>query len=145
MIRLDAEVWLDTGRGVDRPPERRSVGLVFQEYALFPHMSVALNVRYGARDRARPAELLERLRIGHLADASPAEISGGERQRVALARALARDTASSSSTSRSPPSTRIRGTPCAASFEGFSPGCGCPPSSSRTTSRTPRRWPTWSA
>ncbi|HET9243171.1 MAG TPA: ABC transporter ATP-binding protein [Gaiella sp.] len=91
VVRFGEEVWLDTGRGIDRPPERRSVGLVFQEYALFPHMSVAQNVRYGARNRGRPVELLERLRIGHLADASPAEISGGERQRVALARALARD------------------------------------------------------
>ena len=91
VVRLGAEVWLDTERGVDRPPERRSVGLVFQEYALFPHMSVAQNVRYGARDRGRSEELLERLRIGHLANAAPDEISGGERQRVALARALARD------------------------------------------------------
>jgi molybdate transport system ATP-binding protein len=91
VVRLDSEVWLDTGRGIDRPPERRSVGLVFQEYALFPHLNVAQNVRYGAHNRRRPDELLERLRIGHLANAAPDEISGGERQRVALARALARD------------------------------------------------------
>ena len=68
-VALDEEVWLDTSRGVDLPPERRSVGLVFQEYALFPHMTVRANVGYGARRSDRVDELLERLRIGHLADA----------------------------------------------------------------------------
>ena len=70
-------------------PDERRVGLVFQEYALFPHLTVRQNVAY-----ARPArvdELLERFRISHLAKARPGELSGGERQRVALARALARD------------------------------------------------------
>ncbi|HZO50403.1 MAG TPA: ABC transporter ATP-binding protein [Gaiellaceae bacterium] len=87
-IALGAERWLDSAAGVDLPPERRSVGIVFQEYALFPHMTVRANVRFGGRDRAD--ELLERLRIGHLASAYPGQLSGGERQRVALARALAR-------------------------------------------------------
>jgi molybdate transport system ATP-binding protein len=73
------------------PPERRRVGLVFQDYALFPHLDVRGNVAYGGR--ARVDELLERLRIAHLARERPAELSGGERQRVALARALARDPA----------------------------------------------------
>jgi molybdate transport system ATP-binding protein len=71
------------------PPERRRVGLVFQDYALFPHLDVLGNVAYGGR--ARAPQLLERLGIGHLAAARPAQLSGGERQRVALARALARD------------------------------------------------------
>jgi molybdate transport system ATP-binding protein len=83
------EVWLDTKVGRSLPPERRSVGLVFQDYALFPHMSVAENVAYGGR--ARAAELIERFGLAQLARARPAELSGGERQRVALARALARD------------------------------------------------------
>jgi len=70
------------------PPERRSVGFVFQDYALFPHLSVEQNVRFGAeRDRS---DVLERLGIEHLRRARPRELSGGERQRVALARALAR-------------------------------------------------------
>jgi molybdate transport system ATP-binding protein len=69
------------------PPERRRVGFVFQDYALFPHLSVRGNVAY-----AGPVgDLLERFRIAHLADARPRELSGGERQRVALARALARN------------------------------------------------------
>jgi molybdate transport system ATP-binding protein len=68
------------------PPERRSVGFVFQDYALFPHLSVRGNVAFAGP----PGEVLERLGIEHLADARPRELSGGERQRVALARALAR-------------------------------------------------------
>ena len=83
--------WLDTASGVDLPPERRSVGLVFQEYALFPHLTVAANVEFAGRGRAE--ELLERFGIAGLAHARPADLSGGERQRVALARALARDPA----------------------------------------------------
>ncbi len=88
-IELGSAVWLDTTRGVDLPPEERSVGLVFQDYALFPHLSVEQNVAFARRAPAMP--LLERLGILHLAAARPAEISGGERQRVALARALARE------------------------------------------------------
>jgi ABC-type sulfate/molybdate transport systems ATPase subunit len=69
------------------PPERRRVGFVFQDYALFPHLSVRANVAF-----AGPVgNLLERFRIDHVADQKPEELSGGERQRVALARALARD------------------------------------------------------
>jgi molybdate transport system ATP-binding protein len=83
--------WFDAARGIDVPPERRRVGLVFQEYALFPHLDVSGNVAFGARDRAVVPGLLERLRIAELARARPADLSGGERQRVALARALARE------------------------------------------------------
>jgi ABC-type sulfate/molybdate transport systems ATPase subunit len=90
-VTLRDGVWLDTAQGICLPPERRSVGLVFQEYALFPHLSVERNVAFGGRERA--AELLDRFRIAHLAKARPADLSGGERQRVALARALARDPA----------------------------------------------------
>ena len=89
-IALDGEVWLDTDRGVDVPPERRSVGLVFQEYALFPHLSVRRNVAFGGASTAEVDEFLERFGIAALAAVRPDSISGGERQRVALARALAR-------------------------------------------------------
>jgi molybdate transport system ATP-binding protein len=90
-VALGDEVWLDTEAGVWLEPDRRSVGLVFQEYALFPHLSVAGNVGFGGR--ARVSELLERFRIAHLAKVKPDDLSGGERQRVALARALAREPA----------------------------------------------------
>ncbi len=90
-IALAETVWFDRARRVDLAPERRSVGLVFQEYALFPHMSVRDNVAFAGRDRADA--LLQRLGIADLSRARPAAISGGERQRVALARALARDPA----------------------------------------------------
>jgi molybdate transport system ATP-binding protein len=90
-VEANGTVWFDRERGIDLPPERRSVGLVFQDYLLFPHMTVAENVAFGGRERAFPT--LERLGISELADARPRELSGGERQRVAIARALARDPA----------------------------------------------------
>jgi molybdate transport system ATP-binding protein len=90
-IALGAEPWLDTTRGIDLPPERRSVGYLFQEYALFPHLDVTGNVLFGARPGTAVGELLERFRIQHLAKARIRDLSGGERQRVALARALAHD------------------------------------------------------
>jgi putative spermidine/putrescine transport system ATP-binding protein len=78
------------------PPYERNVNTVFQDYALFPHMTVAQNVAYGPRvrgvapaDRARRArEMLELVQLGALGERRPAELSGGQRQRVALARAL---------------------------------------------------------
>jgi len=89
-VTAGGETWLDSDRGVDLPPEQRSVGMVFQEYALFPHLSVRGNVEFGRRGQAG---LLERFGLAALADAKPRELSGGERQRVALARALAPDPA----------------------------------------------------
>jgi molybdate transport system ATP-binding protein len=88
-ITYGDEAWLDTARKIDRRPEERRVGLVFQEYALFPHLSVRANVAYAGKTRVD--ELLERFGIAHLSEARPEALSGGERQRVALARALARD------------------------------------------------------
>ena len=88
-IALDGEAWVDVARVICLEPNERRVGLVFQDYALFPHLSVRANVAYGGRERVD--ELLERFRISHLGKARPRELSGGERQRVALARALARD------------------------------------------------------
>ena len=88
-IRAGGETWFDSARGINVPPESRSVGLVFQDYALFPHLSVAENVRFGARGPVEPT--LERLGIRELTGVRPSELSGGERQRVALARAIARE------------------------------------------------------
>jgi ABC-type sulfate/molybdate transport systems ATPase subunit len=88
-ITLGDEVWLDTDAGIELSPERRRVGYLPQDYGLFPHLTVAGNVRFAGR-RDRP-DLLERLGIAHLGSARPVQLSGGERQRVALARALARE------------------------------------------------------
>jgi molybdate transport system ATP-binding protein len=88
-IVCGGETWFDEAARIDLRPEERSVGFVFQEYALFPHLSVRANVAYGGR--AGTDELLERFALGHLASVRPGELSGGERQRVALARALARE------------------------------------------------------
>jgi len=89
VIRSDEEVWSDAERGVFVRPEDRRVGLVFQEYALFPHLTVRQNVEYARRHAAD--EYLDRFGIRKLEHARPGSLSGGERQRVALARALARD------------------------------------------------------
>jgi ABC-type sulfate/molybdate transport systems ATPase subunit len=90
VVEVDEETWLDTTRGIDLAPERRRVGYLFQEYALFPHLDVSSNVRFGAPRGSSVGELLDRFRIGALGRARVRELSGGERQRVALARALAR-------------------------------------------------------
>jgi molybdate transport system ATP-binding protein len=96
-VHCGAETWLDTEAGVDRPPERRRCGYVFQDYALFPHLRAWQNVAFPLRDRPRAerrrraVELLDRFGVAELADSRPQTLSGGERQRVALARALARD------------------------------------------------------
>jgi len=94
-VACGGETWLDAAAGVDLPPERRRCGYVFQDYALFGHLSAWRNVAYGLRGvpRARRRDdalaLLERFGVAQLADARPPTLSGGERQRVALARALA--------------------------------------------------------
>ncbi len=88
-IAVGERVLFDAERHVNLPPEARRVGYVFQEYALFPHMTVRANVAFGGRERV--GDLLERFGVAHLADAYPGGLSGGERQRVALARAIASD------------------------------------------------------
>jgi molybdate transport system ATP-binding protein len=94
VVRCAEELWLDTARKVNRRPEQRRCGYVFQDYALFGHLSAWRNVAYGVPGtdrRARAHALLERFGLSARADAKPAQLSGGERQRVAVARALARE------------------------------------------------------
>ena len=91
-IYVDGKLICDTVFRV--PPERREIGLMFQDFALFPHLSVADNVAYGLRGskaekRARVEELLGRVDLMDFIDGYPHQLSGGEQQRVALARALA--------------------------------------------------------
>ena len=98
-VACTGAVWLDRAAGVDVPPHRRAVGLVFQDYALFPHMTAEENVAaaLGHRPRGeravRARELLATVHLAGLEDRRPARLSGGQRQRVAVARALARDPA----------------------------------------------------
>lgn len=92
-ISVDGTVVDDPASGTFVPAERRRIGVVFQEYALFPHMTVRENVEFGPRSTGRStqaaAHWLEVLGIADLADRRPAQLSGGQAQRVALARALA--------------------------------------------------------
>ncbi|WP_088179260.1 molybdenum ABC transporter ATP-binding protein [Geminisphaera colitermitum] len=96
-LEVNGETWQDDDRGLFVPVHRRALGYVFQDAALFPHLSVSQNLEYGKKRRA-PARaapddrhLIELLGIGHLLDRRPQTLSGGERQRVAIARALLAD------------------------------------------------------
>ncbi|MBU1230567.1 MAG: ATP-binding cassette domain-containing protein [Proteobacteria bacterium] len=89
-ISLGETVWLDTAGGVRQKPQARGIGLVFQEYSLFPHMTLAQNVAYATTDRRWAHTLLASFGIAHLAGSKPCAMSGGERQRGALCQALAR-------------------------------------------------------
>ena len=94
-ITFDNEPWFDAERGIFVAPQSRGVGMLFQDYALFPHLSVAANLGYGlhrapgAARASQVAALAERFGVADLLDRRPAELSGGQKQRVALARALA--------------------------------------------------------
>ena len=93
-IAVAGETLFDAARGISVAPERRHVGLVFQDGRLFPHLTVAANLRYGLRLRApaerrfRIEEIVALLEIGPFLERRPARLSGGERQRVAVGRAL---------------------------------------------------------
>ncbi|MEW6048198.1 MAG: ATP-binding cassette domain-containing protein, partial [Bacillota bacterium] len=93
-VELGGRVLFDSERGINLPAQKRGIGYVFQSYALFPHLTVKDNVMYGIRRckcrdnryRLSVLEVLEALRITHLQNRYPAQLSGGEQQRVALAR-----------------------------------------------------------
>ena len=93
------DVWFDGASVVGTPTERRGIGMVFQRYVLFPHMSVEKNVSFGLRMRGveaaemerRVADVLEVVQLGPLARRFPSQLSGGQQQRVAIARAVVTD------------------------------------------------------
>ncbi|MBR7825101.1 ABC transporter ATP-binding protein [Actinospica sp. MGRD01-02] len=97
VIAVGGDVFVDRAAGVDLPAERRDLGIVFQSYAVWPHMTVAQNVAFPLSlrkvdkrtARGRVAEVLELVELGAHADRYPHQLSGGQQQRVALARAIA--------------------------------------------------------
>lgn len=90
-IEVDGEIWYDTTKKLSLPPQKRSVGMVFQDYALFPHLSVLGNLLYANPDRESALAMLELVELSDRAEYLPAELSGGQKQRTALARALMRN------------------------------------------------------
>lgn len=86
------QTWFDSFKRINIPPQERAIGIVFQDYALFPNLSVRQNVAYGARkdDTAWVDELIDLAGLGALQHRFPETLSGGQKQRVALARALAK-------------------------------------------------------
>src|SRR6266436_7049546 len=93
-IRFGDETWFDSERGIFVPPQRRRIGYLFQDYALFPHLTVARNIGYGLRGigraerRTRVEEIIKLLGLTGLDERYPKQISGGQQQRVALGRSL---------------------------------------------------------
>jgi molybdate transport system ATP-binding protein len=93
MVSHGHEVWFDDTQKIHLPPQQRSVGLVFQDFALFPHLTVERNVAYGIKEKRRLNELKDLISLVGLSGYEryyPAQLSGGQKQRVALIRALAR-------------------------------------------------------
>ena len=92
-IVIEGETWFDSEKKINLPPQKRKVGFVFQDYALFPNMSVRKNLEYaldGKNDK-KIEEILELTELTNLTNEMPQTLSGGQRQRVALARALVRE------------------------------------------------------
>lgn len=90
-IMFGNEVWFDSNRKINLPPRHRRIGYMFQDYALFPNMTVEQNIRYAqpVPDITKVTALLHSFGLAELANRKPAKLSGGQKQRVALARALA--------------------------------------------------------
>ena len=92
VIRVGDQLWLDTSNNVHLKPQQREIGYVFQDYALFPNMSVAQNLEFAQgkkKDPNRIQELIKIMELGNIQNRKPTTLSGGQQQRVALARALA--------------------------------------------------------
>jgi len=92
-IIVNGTPWFDSQKRINLPPAKRPIGFVFQDYALFPNMSVKENLRFALQKGDNPAiidELLDTIALRELADRLPSQLSGGQQQRVAMARALVR-------------------------------------------------------
>lgn len=92
-ISVHGTTWLDTAHNISLPPQKRKLGFVFQDYALFPNMTVWENLVFGlekGQSKGEVEELMELIALAGVRDRKPATLSGGQRQRVALARALVR-------------------------------------------------------
>jgi len=89
-VRHNHDYWFDGAVRLNRAPQYRPVGMVFQDYALFPHLTALGNVLFAKDDRKLAMEWLERMGLAEHANHLPHQLSGGQKQRVALARALAR-------------------------------------------------------
>ncbi|RYZ97953.1 MAG: ATP-binding cassette domain-containing protein [Sphingobacteriaceae bacterium] len=89
LIKFDAETWLDTDKSIDLSPQQRQTGFVFQDYALFPNMTVLGHLQYATYDTAWIARLLALGKLEAFADHKPIHLSGGQQQRLAILRALA--------------------------------------------------------
>ncbi|MCC3027759.1 sulfate/molybdate ABC transporter ATP-binding protein [Campylobacter jejuni] len=90
-IEVDNELWFDSSKNFSLALQKRKIGFVFQDYALFPNMSVKENISYAATSKQKAEELLSLMNLENLAKIYPKNLSGGQAQRVALARALARE------------------------------------------------------
>ena len=92
-IQVEDEVWFDSDKGINRPVQERQISFVFQDYNLFPNMTILENLWYALKDKEEEGmiqELLEMARLTELKDRKPDTLSGGQKQRVALIRALLR-------------------------------------------------------
>ncbi len=135
-VRVGDSVLFDSANGIDLPARRRGIGFVFQDYALFPHLSVEENLLFGVRrlgarlgdpQRRRVDALLHQFELEPLRRARPRHLSGGQRQRAALARALASSRGCCCSTSPCRLSTSTCAPACARSWPPCWSGCRCRP------------------
>jgi len=92
-IVINNEVWFDSEQKINLPVQKRKIGFLFQDYALFPNMTVKENIKYAARGEERVHAVIETVGLQELQNRFPVGLSGGQKQRVALARSLARDPA----------------------------------------------------
>jgi molybdate transport system ATP-binding protein len=93
IIEVNGQTWLNTAKKINMPAQKRNIGFVFQDYALFPNMTVQDNLKFAlpaSADKNRVSELLSIMGLQNLAQQKPEQLSGGQKQRVALARALVR-------------------------------------------------------